>query len=317
MQKKETQMKKPIVFFLLLAMSAVVLTGCFLNDDVATDQTGVIVDGGEIKSCVGPGVYSDGGYFTDLREVSNATLTFEVNDPEVATKDSQLVGISVTIQARRNNDCDSLTNLLTNWSALTADDPLIAVISATANEAMKVGARQFTLTQLLDDRNGLATAIKDALEADAGKYSTTIINVSIKNVALDPKYAEVLQQKALLTAQIETALREQDLIKQQAANDTLAQEQKTLVLLAQLDTEKAQTAVQVEIATRAGKVVEAANNVYLINPAAFELERLNRLKEVLGDKAVIYFVNENTDLTLLLSNIAGGVLPVPTGEVQP
>lgn len=155
------------------------------------------------------------------------------------------------------------------------------------------------------------------MEIDAGKYSTTIINVSIKNVDLDPKYAEVLQQKALLTAQIEAALREQDLIKQQAANDTLEQEQKTLVLLAQLDTEKAQTAVQVEIATRAGKVVEAANNVYLINPAAFELEKLARLKEVLGDKAVIYFVNENTDLTLLLSNIAGGVLPVPSEEVQP
>lgn len=310
-------MKKPIVFFLLMAMSAVVLTGCFLNDDVKTDQSGVIVDGGKIKSCEGPGVYTDWGLFTDLREVSNATLTFEVADPQVATKDSQLVGISVTIQARRNNDCVSLTNLLTNWSALTSDDPLIAVISATANEAMKVGTRQFTLTQLLDDRNGLSTAIKDALEIDAGKYSTTIINVSIKNVDLDPKYAEVLQQKALLTAQIEAALREQDLIKQQAANDTLAQEQKTLVLLAQLDTEKAQTAVQVEIATRAGKVVEAANNVYLINPAAFELEKLARLKEVLGDKAVIYFVNENTDLTLLLSNIAGGALPVPTGEVQP
>ena len=308
-------MKKLIVIPLLVL--SLILAGCFINDDVATDQTGVVVDGGEIKSCEGPGVYTNWNYFADLREVSNATLTFEVADPEVATQDSQLVGISVTIQARRNNDCESLTNLLTNWPALTADDQLIAVISATANEAMKVGTRQFTLTELLDDRNGLSTAIKVALEADAGKYSTTIVNVSIKNVALDPKYAEVLQQKALLTAQIEAALREQDLIKQQAANDTLAQEQKTLVLLAQLDTEKAQTAVQVEIATRAGKVVEAANNVYLINPAAFELERLTRLKEVLGDKAVIYFVNEKTDLTLLMSNIAGGVLPVPTGEIQP
>lgn len=308
---------KKTAFVILLSILSLVLAGCFLNDDVKTDQTGVIVDGGKIKSCEGPGVYTDWGYFADLREVSNATLTFEVTDPEVATQDSQLVGISVTIQARRNNDCESLTNLLTNWPALTADDQLIAVISATANEAMKVGTRQFTLTQLLDDRNGLATAIREALEADAEKYSTTIINVSIKNVALDPKYAEVLQQKALLTAQIEAALRQQDLIVQQAANDKVAQEQKTLVLLAQLETEKAQTAVQVEIATRAGKVVEAANNVYLINPAAFELEKLARLKEVLGDKAVIYFVDENTDLTLLLSNIAGGVLPVPTGEAQP
>lgn len=132
-------MKKLIVIPLLIL--SLILTGCFINDDVATDQSGVIVDGGKIKSCQGPGVYTDLGYFVDLREVSNATLTFEVADPQIATKDSQLVGISVTIQARRNSDCDSLTNLLTNWPALTADDPLIAVISATANEAMKVGTR--------------------------------------------------------------------------------------------------------------------------------------------------------------------------------
>jgi hypothetical protein len=312
-----SKMRKFIPAALVLVLASLVLTGCFINDDVQTDQSGVIVDGGRIVRCEGPGVYTELGLFYDLVEVSNATLTFEVNDPEVATKDSQLVGVSVTIQAQRKNDCESVTNLLTNWPALVDDEQLRSVISATTNEAMKVGTRQFTLTELLDDRNKLATAIKDALKADAEKYSTNIINVSIKNVALDPKYAEVLQQKALLTAQIEAALREQDLIKQQAENDKLEQEQKTLVLLAQLDTEKAQTAVQVEIATRAGKVVEAANNVYLINPAAFELEKLARLKEVLGDKAVVYFVDESTDLTLLLSNIAGGALPVPNGGIQP
>lgn len=310
-------MKKTALGLFFVLVLSFVLAGCFINDDVKTDQSGVVVDGGKIERCVGPGVHTDWGFFADLREVSNATLTFEVVDPEVATFDSQLVGISVTIQARRNNDCESLTNLLTNWPALIDDEQLKAVISATANEAMKVGTRQFTLTQLLDDRNGLATAIKLSLEADAEKYSTTIINVSIKNVGLDPKYAAVLQEKALYTVQIEAALREQDLIRQQAANDKLRQEQKTLILQAQLETEKAQTAVQVEIATRAGKVVEAANNVYLINPAAFELEKLARLKEILGDKAVIYFIDENTDLTLLLSNIAGGVLPVPSTGIQP
>lgn len=310
-------MKKLVVA--LLVVSMFLLTGCFINDDVRTDQSGVIVDGGKIQECVGPGIHSRGGFFQDLIEVSNGTVTFEVSDPEVATKDSQLVAITVTIQARRNSDCTSLSNILTNWPALVNDEQLIAVISATTNEAMKVGTRQFTLTELLDDRNGLATAVRDALESDAQKYSTAIVNVTIKNVALDPEYAKILQQKALLTAQIEAALRQQDLIRQQAANDKLDQEQKTVVLLAQLETEKAQTAVQVEIATRAGKVIEAANNVYLINPAAFELEKLRLLKEVLGDKATIYFVNENTDLTLLLSQIADGkVIPVaPDGQAQP
>ncbi|HBC44568.1 MAG: hypothetical protein UX01_C0013G0021 [Candidatus Collierbacteria bacterium GW2011_GWB2_45_17] len=309
-------MRKVALFMFALSFA---LTGCFINDDVQTDQSGVIVDGGKITECVGPGVYTRWGFFEDLVEVSNGTVTFEVSDPQVATKDSQLVSVIVTIQARRNADCDSLKNLLTNWPALIDDTNLINTITATTNEAIKVGTRQFDLTQLLNDRVGLSSAVETALENDSNKYSTTIINVTIKDVGLDPAYAEVLQKKALLTVQIEAALREQDLIKQQAANDKLAQEQRTLVSLAQLDAEKAVTAVQVEIATRAGNVVEAANNVYLINPAAFELEKLRLLKEVLGDKAVIYFVNENTDLTLLLSNIASGqVVPVaPNGATQP
>ncbi len=303
----------------LVALFAVFVSACYWNDDVKRDQYGVKMRAGKIVECVGPGIYSDGEWFADLIEVSANTLSFEVNDPEVATQDSQLVGITVVVQARRKGDCESLKNLLTNWASLTDDANLSSVISATANEGMKVGTRQFTLTELLDDRNGLADTIRAALEDDAGKYSVDIINVTVKNVALDPEYAKILQEKALLTAQIETAQRQQDLIKQQASNDQLAQEQKALVLQQQLVAEQAQTAVQVEIASREGKSIAARNEIYLKNLPAYELERLRLLKDILGDKAVLYFVPQGTDLTLLLSGTGGpSVVPLPqTVEVSP
>ena len=172
-------MKKPVVILCLVVLMSLGLTGCFINDDVQTDQSGIIVDGGKITECVGPGVYTRWGFFEDLIEVSNGTVTFEVSDPQVATKDSQLVSVIVTIQARRNADCDSLKNLLTNWPALVDDVNLINTITATTNEAIKVGTRQFDLTELLNDRVGLSTAIETALENDSNKYSTTIINVTI------------------------------------------------------------------------------------------------------------------------------------------
>lgn len=294
----------------LIVLLGLLLAGCYWQDDVARDQYGVQMREGKILTCVGPGIYSDGEWFADLLEISAGTLTFEVNDPEVATQDSQLVGVTVAIQARRKGDCDSLRNLLTSWSTLLDDANLISVVSATANEAMKNGTREFTLEGLLNDRNGLASKIQDALTQDAAKYSVEVVNVSIKNVALDPKYAAQLQEKALLTAQTETELRRQDLIKQQAANDRLAQDQKTLVLQQQLLAEKAQTAVQVEIARREGQAIAARNEIYLQNLPAYELERLRLLKEVLGDKAVLYFIPQGTDLTLLL-NSTGGPTVVP------
>lgn len=297
--------------FLALVISAVFLSGCFLNDDVRTDQQGVIVNGGKIEECVPPGVYTRTGFYQDLREVNMGTMTIPVDDPEIATADNQLVGMTVVIQARRNVDCTSLTNMLTNWPSLLDDKGLSDVVTATANEAMKNGTRDFTLQGLLDDRNGLAGKIQSALEEDAAKYSVTIINVSIKNIALDPQYAAQLQEKALLTAQTETELKRQELIKQQASNQQLEQSQRVLVLAEQLKAEQAQTGITVEIATREGQRVAAENSVYLVNAAAFELEKLRLLREVLGDQQVIYFVPEGTDLTLLLSQLTGSQTVVP------
>lgn len=303
---------------LAVALSAFLLAGCFLNDDVGTNQQGVIVDGGSIKQCVPPGVYSDTSFYADLIEVSMSTLTINVEDPEVATRDNQLVGMTVVVQARRNSDCDSLRNLLTNWPNLLADDGLVQIVQSTTNEAMKNGTREFTLTALLDDRNGLATKIKDALEEDAAAYSTSIVNVLISNVDLADEYAAELQKKALLTAQTETELRRQDLIKQQSSNDQLQQQQQTLILEAQLKAEKAKTEVEVEIAAREGKKIEATNNIYLINTAAYDLERLRLLKDVIGDRQVIYFVPEGTDLTLFLNNLSGqNTQVVPVEPEQP
>jgi uncharacterized membrane protein YqiK len=257
------------------------------------------MNAGQIKDCVGPGVHTDMGWFADLKEISSSTITFNVSDPEVATKDNQLVGVAITIQAHRRTDCDSARNILTNWPSLVQDESLINTISATAKEGIKVGTRSFTLTELLDDRNGLASKIIESLTVDSTVYSVDIVNVTIENIAIDPSYAEILKQKALLTAQTETELRRQDLIKQTASNNILEQERRTAVLNEQLTAEQAETSVQLEIATRSGKRVAAENAVYLTNERAYNLEQLRLIKSIFGDKATVYFIPEGTDLTML------------------
>jgi len=186
---------------------------------------------------------------------------------------------------------------------------LIDTIDATAREGIKVGTRSFTLTQLLDDRNGLAQKIENALVEDATVYSVQVVNVIVNNIAIDPSYAEQLKTKALLTAQIETELRRQDLIKQTASNNILEQERRTAVLGEQVKAEQAQTNVQMEIATREGKMIAAQNQVYVTNQYAFDLEKLRLMKEILGDKATFYFIPEGTDITMLWN--PGSVVPLP------
>lgn len=306
---------------LLLLLLPFLLSACYFNEQVDADKIGVKLNEGRIESCVGPGVYSDGGFFADLKHVNIGTLTFDVQDPSVATKDTQIVGMLVTVQARRKSDCESVTNLLTNWPALTDDGQLQATISATTNEAIKVGVRGMTLEQLLNDRNGLSSAIIAALTEDAGKYSVEIVNVSIKDVDLDDQYEAQLKTNAQYTAKVEEAKRQAELAlieaqrnQQQAVaaaeTERITQEQRALTLKAQLDAEKAQTAINIEIAQRAGAEIAAKNAIYLENPQAFELERMRLLQGVLGDKSVVYFVPEGSDLTLFLTQTGTPLVPV-------
>lgn len=283
----------------LCILAVMFLSGCYINDEVGTNQVGIQLDQNKIVDIVDPGVYSDWGLWSDLKVVDVDTLTFSVEDPEVLTKDNQAVGVKITIQARRKNDDDSIENLLTKWSLLVNNDALIATISATAREGMKNGTRGYTLTELLDDRNGLADAIRTQLELDSAKYSVEIINVTVENIAPSVSYMEILSQTANLKAQTDQEKRRQDLINQQASNDILEQEQRVKVANAQVLAEQAETDVQVEIAKRAGEVVKASNQVYVDNPQAFELERLRLLKDVLGDKSVIYYLPSDAVLTLL------------------
>lgn len=286
-------------YLVLLLIVGLLLSGCYINEEVDANEVGIQMSAGRIEGCVGPGVHTDMSWFADLKQISSATIKLSVADPEVATQDNQLVGVDITIQARRLTDCDSARNLLTNWPALLDDAALSETIDATAREGMKVGTRSFTLTQLLDDRNSLATKIQESLAVDTKVYSVEVVNVIVNNIAIDPGYANVLKEKALLTAQIETELRRQDLIKQTASNNILEQERRTAVLQETVKAEQAQTGVQMEIATRNGKMIAAANQVYVTNQYAFELEKLRLMQGILGDKATVYFVPAGTDLTML------------------
>lgn len=302
-----------IKYLVLLVFLPLLATGCYWNDEIATNQVGVQLDENKIQSIVGPGVYSDMGFWSDLKSMNIDTLTFSVDDPEVLTSDNQPVGVKITIQARRKGDDESVKNIFTNWSSLTDDQNLINTISATAREGMKNGTRGFTLAELLDDRNGLATAIHDALRDDVGKYSVDIINVTVENIAVSQAYADILAQTANIKAQTDQEKRRQDLINQQAANRILEQQQRANVAEEQVKAEQAETFVQVEIAKREGEVIAARNEVYVLNPQAYELERLRLLKDVLGDKNVIYLPS---DVVLNLLNNVGNstVLPVPSAS---
>ena len=296
-------------FLLVLIMMIVAFgaTGCYINSDVETHQIGVQLNRNAITNVVTSGVYTDMGFFADLKVMDINTITFSVEDPEVLTSDNQAVAVKITIQARRKSDGDSVRNIFTNWSTLVDNDVLVTTISATAREGIKIGTRAFTTTQLLDDRNGLALTIAEKLKEDTAKYSVDIINVTVENIAFDPKFTDVLNEKALLRVETEKELQRQQLIKQQASNDVLQASEQTLVIREQIIQAQAQTDLEVLIAAREGQKIAELNKIYETNPYAFELERLRLLEKILGDKSVFY-IPEGTSIYQFIGNLTNPVV---------
>lgn len=296
----------------LLVLLSVLLGACVWNEPVATNQAAVWSDGGKLGACVEPGIYTDLNTFVDLIEVNKDTFPFEVSDPEVATVDNQLVGVTVSLQVRRNTDCESMKGMLTNFPALRENNQqIIDLLTPLVAEGMKNGVRAFNLDGLLSDRNGLSEAIRTSIEDDAKKYYIEVVGVQVKNVALNADYARLLQDKANLTVQRDTKIKERDIIQQNAANQQFEQEQLAITLGKQLEAEKAKTAVEVEVAKREGEKTAASQQVYSSNPQAFELEKLRLMAQILG-KGTIYFIPEGTTLSTFLGGLTTPVVqPAP------
>jgi hypothetical protein len=298
----------PLCALLVIALTT---SGCYFNETVNTNEVAVKTDGGRIVDCVGPGVHTDLWIFAGLSKVPTSALTFSVADKEVATKDTQLVGIEITVQVKRQINCDNLKNLLTNWSGIATNDTrLQETVSAIVSQGIKIGTRSFTLEELLDDRDGLALQIKNALVPEASKFSVEVVAIAVKDVQIDPAYANVLKEKALLTAKIDAAKRQQDLIRQESLNRQLEQDQRATEFTKQLAAEQAKTNVEVEIGNREGRVIDARNKIYATNPAALELKRLELLKDVLGNRSVIYMIPQGASLNLILGELSGGIVPI-------
>ena len=308
-------MKNRIKAFVGLLLCLPMLSGCYVFDQVGPNQSGIKLDGGKFIECTGSGMHADASLFTTLDKISNDTFDVAVADPQVATSDDQFVGVSVTVKIRRATDCESLQGLIRNYPTVAHDDTAFQSMAVPATlEAMKIGTRNFTLSALLSDRNGLAKSIETSLKQSVGKFYGEVVLVQVANVAPADDYAAKLQQQANLRADQAVEVQRASVIKQKAENEKLQRQQDTIIAEEQLKKEQAQTAVEVEIAKREGEKVAAANQVYQLNPQAYELKRLEMLGKVFGDKSVFYVPGGSSLNMIMMAAASGAVtqtLPLP------
>lgn len=239
---------------------------------VDPQEIGVRFRGGRIYQVVGPGVYSDVGWFADLQRVSIEAITFSVQDPEVVTKDRQRVGFLVSGDVFRPSigEVRTYEELWPKYRNLyLSDEALQTRVTDLALQALKscVGDRTFNDNVIGSARDELRVCIDDQLSGLASQLGLAVQNVAIPNVILSPDVQASLD--AITQSRLDTEIATQDAIKakEQAAADQAREEGAIRVEIARKQEEVRQQTTLAELerqrleANRAVIEAEKANDL--------------------------------------------------------
>ncbi|MEN9933808.1 MAG: hypothetical protein RLZZ387_387 [Chloroflexota bacterium] len=310
-----------IVFIVLIIVGLGAATTRFAQVDEG--QRGIIITNGAVSGVQEPGIFFQPfAPFTRLALVNVRRQSREITQ-NVASSDKQLYDIRIQVDYSRKLDTDSLRQAYSRLGS--SDDVLNAQLDGFMNEALKSASTQFTLDQALSDRGAFSQRMRQFLTAPAGEGQQAPVDqlfvnleaVKVLDIQVSEEYARLLSEKANLEVQIETEEKRRQQIEAQQANNLFQAEKEAEVALIQ---EKGRTAAALESAAREGQVRAIQGRYWRENPELYDLRKRELVVEMMKNGNV-WFVDPNTNLTLLLNQLADGemtrIVPQPAQNPAP
>ncbi len=192
-----------VILFVVLIVAVVLFflasPHFYFFKQVAPDEVGVQIRGGQVVNILPPGVYSDMALFASLETFSTSEVRFSVEDPEVLTSDSQRIGVSVSGSVFRPNavNAEHVKALWTQYrSVLKNDEALNKVMTDLSRQAMKVcvGDRTFAQSAIGSSRDDLRTCVDTELQKLIASYGLTVSNIVVPNVLISDGVKTKLDQ---------------------------------------------------------------------------------------------------------------------------
>lgn len=301
--------------FIVLLMIAGIGLSTMKYVQVDEGQAAIELVQGRIVAVHGPGpIFRPFAPFTEIELVNVRRQSRQISQ-NVASSDKQLYDIDIQVDFRRLPTEQALRAAYAEIGV--SDAQLNDFLDGFINDALKSASTQFTLDEALSDRGAFADRIRrflttppgDGQRAPVDQLYITIEAVKVLDIKVGDTYAQLLAEKANLEVQIETEQKRRQQIEAQQANNLFQAEQEALVALTR---EKGITAAALEAANREAQVRAIEGRYWRENPELFELRKRELLVQMMS-KGNVWFVDPNTNLTLLLNNQAvdGQALVIP------
>lgn len=311
-----------IVFVVLIIIGLGAATTRFAQVDEG--QRGIIITQGAVTGVQEPGIFFQPfAPFTRVAVVNVRRQSREITQ-NVASSDKQLYDIRIQVDYSRKLDNEALQQAYSRLGS--SDDTLNTQLDGFMNEALKSASTQFTLDQALSDRGTFSQRIRQFLTTPAGEGQVAPVDqlfvnleaVKVLDIQVSEEYARLLSEKANLEVQIETEEKRRQQIEAEQANNLFQAQKEAEVALTQ---EKGRTAAQLEAANREAQVRDIQGRYWRDNPELLDLRKRELVVEMMKNGNV-WFVDPNTNLSLLLNQMATGdgpvVVPQPTApQTQP
>jgi regulator of protease activity HflC (stomatin/prohibitin superfamily) len=267
---------------------------------------GIVVTQGAVEGIQEPGLFFRAfAPFTRI-EIVNVRRQSRQIEQNVASSDKQLYDISIQVDYSRKTSPDALKGMYGRIGV--SDTQLNSQLDGFISEALKTASTQFTLDEALSDRGGFSQRIRQYLTTSPGDGQLAPVEqlyinldaVKVIDINVGEQYAKLLAEKANLEVQIETEEKRRQQIEAEQANNLFRAEQEAKVALT---TEKGRTAAALEAASRESQVRTVQGKSFRDNPELLRLRERELMVEMLKS-GNIWFVDPNTNLTLLLDKMA-------------
>jgi hypothetical protein len=263
---------------------------------IQATEIGIKFRAGQPYDVVGPGMYTEPGFFEDIKSISIKGLPFRVIDPEVLTHDKQRLGVEVSGTVHRPG-LDKKKALLENWASYsifyTSDEALAApqkfdkdgkvidsggLINSLSQQAMKVCAGDLNFDDAIigSARDVLKECINKELDLLAVGYGLEVRNVVVPSVLLGADVQKTLDE--ITQARLSTQLANQKELqaKAEADRDKAIEAGKITVEQGRIQEKSRQDAITAELNRKA---LEAQNAVIEADKKN-QLLTANRNKEI-------------------------------------
>lgn len=293
-----------ILFIMVIAL---LMSGCYggcIPIEIASNQRGIdLPDGVNPSVVLEPGRHSNNAYYASYEVIDVGVKTFEWNDPSLVTKDKQPIGLTLSISIERPAVQEKLFDMFSKYRGAALDDAqLQALVFSRVPRVAKGVASSLSLDELLG-RNEAQGLLFEALQKELDEFGVSLKDVGISDIQVSAEYTAALEKKA--ASQIAADIAKQDALK----------------LTQELEKEKRQTDIDLEVARRQNEVAIERAKVYETNPYALQLEQLRLMADAIKESDKMFFVPQGANLTMFFTP-EGGLQPavpqiVPTQAITP